>query len=356
MPMLPSMTTAVLTTALQRARVTWRGQLAVLAIGILLLGIVAGIGWQAPLLAGLVSMLLIGAATFAAGLEPAQLTRAGAREQVGRFGQRIPRLAAQVAAAYAPIVVLGFAAMQAASIHPLIGLVLLPFVFGVAVLTAPLGALAVGGAAAGDEAWLPLAGLRALRERPAAMLLATIVGGVLVALAALPVTLLGFVLTATLGPLGMLGMGIVGAGIAPLAGCWVYAFWRCSGAAVTVRARSASTPAEPSGALEAFASPWLDGPSWTVTLEPGTVWGTWVRLEAAAQVAIRVTWSGALAPQVAVGREDGSWMDPGQPVQNGQPLPVSLPAGNSYLQVGCREAAPQAVTMTMLVRAAAVAA
>lgn len=339
--MLAAMVTAVLSRTLRHARDSWRGQICVLLAGgvvFALLDQIAGYGIGSGVASALAITLMLGAAVQAVGLE---LDAALA-----------PRLIVQAFAATAPALLAGWVLLEVAGAVPVVGLLLVAMLFPLLLASAVVSMLAICAVAGGDRGWVPLVAWRTFAAQPMRLLGTFIVGMVALGMTAVPIVLVGFVLNAVAGFIGTFFAALAAAAIVPLVGCFALAMWEHADPPTLDIVPA--TP-EPAGALEAFATPWVDGPSWTVTLEPGTVWGTWVRLEAAANIAIRVAWSGMVPPRLAVGGEDGTWLDPGQPVTNGEAIPAMLPAGNSYLQIGCIDAAPQAVTMTMLVRVATAA-
>lgn len=363
--MLPSMATSVLASALRHARDSWLGQLGVLALGAVVFTVVSaatgmgGLGGQA--LGGMVAtVLLLASAVRAADLQEDELSIERLLGELAELAGLAPRLLAQVGLSAGPVLVVGFLVLELAGALPLVGLLLMPVAFAVAVASAPVALLSIVGVTRGDLHWWPMYGWHALRTQPGRMLLTTLVGAVVTAMAAVPVVLMGFVVTATAGPLGMLGLGLASASIGPLAGCWALALWEHVGydGATTARAEPAAPAGIQAHAAAAFAAPeapWLDGPSWDVAVEPGAVWGTWIRIETAADVAFRLAWTGSVSPQLALGAEDGTWRMPGVASSSGDVIPASLPAGDTYVQVACGDDAAQAIAITMLVRGIAAA-
>jgi hypothetical protein len=353
MPMGWAMAISILASALRHARDSWRGQLALLLVGALVASVVETIGVAQGFVLPAAMLALVAAAVRAAARQPTQ---------VAVFA---PRLASQLVLALAPVALVGLATLQLASSLEVVGLLLIVVMFPLAIASALVALLATTAVVRGDRDWMPRVAMRVLRVRPLGLLGAFIVGCVALALVAVPVMLVGFVLTSLLGPLGMIGLGIASAAVVPLTGCWALAAWKQAGGeeilAASAAAAAAATVARAEAAPDlaaAFglgATPWVAGPSWNAQLQPGAPWGTWVQLPAASEVALQVSWSGSLAPQLAIGREDGTWTVPIQLVEPGALVPMMLLAGNSYLQLTGFDPGVQAIAVVLHARASAAA-
>lgn len=366
--MIPAMATSVLASALRHARDSWQGQLGVLAIGAIMLGTnvatgAAGTDMVPRLVIGFVELLMLLAASIrAAEARYEDLSVELLIDELVTIVGMLPRLLAQATIAASPAVVLGMLALQLAGMVPMLGLLLIPFVFIAWAIALPMMLLAIAAVVHGDRSWLPRAAIRAVRRQPGVLVLGALVGVVASAVASLPIVLIGLVFTAVAGWPGVFGSGLAAGAFVPWLGCWMLAQYRAAGVVVahpavhvtdTDAGWSAGVATEPP-MFEPV--PWVEGPAWDVAVEPGSVWGTWVRLEAGAHVAFRLAWTGSVPPQLLLAVEDGTWTAPGAVARPGDVVEVVLPAGNTYVQVGSTDAAAQAITITMLVRGAAVAA
>jgi hypothetical protein len=371
----------------RRARASWRGQLMVLAAGAVLLGLTLLGGGDAAdlqqrMLVGSVEVLLLIAAS----------TRMALHDEAGYDGDAtsvgyevllvLPRLLTQVGTVLGIPIVVTWLAMQVASATPALGDISVPVAFAVYVFTLGPALLAISAVVQHDRDWLPRSTFRALRGRQLAIAGIVLAGGVAACCVALPLVLLGFVVNAVGGMLGFLGAGLAAAGTLPLLGCGALATWRALGAVVTTRTLdededAATSPAIGSGvdlatafgastapaapaALAAPAAPepvttWMDGPSWDVAIEPGAVWGTWIRIDAPSVLGFRLTWHGGPAPELAFASEAGTWTRTEPLRASGDVLQAALPAGSTYVQVTSRAPTAQAVTVGMLVPPAAAA-
>jgi hypothetical protein len=244
--------------------------------------------------------------------------------------------------------------MLVAGPQPLLALLLVPIAFTVVGITLAPVLLSVAAVVHGDVRWAPTTAFRVTRLQPWRLALAMLVGMTAAAMAAVPLVLAAFVLGALNDWIGVLASGLAATALVPWLGCGALAMWRATGATV-----DAGTPAEPQLDVQQVASAfgslqpqWVDGPSWDTAIEPGATWGTWIRLEVAASVALRVTWSGMTVPDLQLCTEAGAWWSPGVPARSGDAVAVQLPAGNTYVQLGARDAVAQAVSLTLLVPAA----
>jgi hypothetical protein len=230
----------------------------------------------------------------------------------------------------APMVVLMVAVGFAARLHPLLGLLLVPVAFVACALLAGPAALIPGAIAAGDRAWLPRRALTAARAMPWRLAGIVLIGSVLVALAMLPAVLGGLLLTAVLGPLGFVGYGIGAAVGMPIIGIASTLLWARIGEAPNM---AASIEAAAVG-RSAAAPAWLPGPSWHAAFDSSGMWGTWLQMPAAGEVAVQVVVPPGLPMRALLHGADGAWVDCGElPAMGAPPLVVSLAAGATWLQL-----------------------
>lgn len=355
--MLASMATTVLSSAIRHARASWLGQLGVLALGAVLLGLIVASGglgtdlMARTAVAALEIVILIAMSVRMAHVRPEELGIGVVADELMETVALVPRLLAQVGVAASPALALGGIAMLAAGAVPVVSLLLVPIVIAAWLCAAPVSLLAIVAVVHGDRSWVPRIAWDAARARPGPLLLAALVGWVVASIAALPLVLVGFVVTAVAGGAGLLGSGLAAAAIVPFTGCWALACWEHAGAVVEAPPLAAAEPT-PTGAgpIPVQHVPWVDGPAWNVAIEPHAVWGTWVRLDAPAEVGFRLSWTGTEPPRLLLGLEDGTWMDPGAFLRPGAVVVAPLADGNTYLQVGVAGDAAQAVTLTMLMR------
>ncbi len=363
------MVTTTLVDTLRRARASWRGQLAVLVVGSVLLGLTLLGGGDAAdlqlrILVGSTWVLLL----VAASIRVALVAEAELEDELPAVGYEVlkmlPRLLTQVGLIVAFPMIVTWLAMQLASAMPVLGLLTFPAAFAVVVFTAGPALLAMCAVVMHDRDWLPRSTLHAVRGRQAAIAGIVLAGGVAAGMAALPLALIGFVLNAVGGMLGFAGIGLVAAGILPWIGCGALATWRAIGASVDA-ASGGEVPAaasHPASVLDtdvaaafglaptpAPVTTWLDGPAWDVAIEPGAAWGTWIRIETPSVLGFRLSWHGGTAPLVAFASEAGAWTHPDPVWASGDVLQAALPAGSTYVQVTSRAAAAQAVTLNLLV-------
>jgi hypothetical protein len=351
---------ALMSTSLRLALASWRGQLAVLGCGAVLLGLTllgASDGGYLPLRAAvaMVTWLLLVAMSLRAAL--ATVEEYLWQDTVAELGEGLtllPRLLAQGGFAALPAIISCALTMLVAGPMPLLALLLVPIAFVVVGVTLAPVLLSVAAVVHGDMRWVPATAFGVTRAQPWRLALATIVGLSAAAMAAVPLVLAGIVLGALNDWIGVLASGLAASSLVPWLGCGALAMWRASGSAVDAGAAAAEEfdVAQVATAFGSLQPQWVDGPSWDTALEPGATWGTWIRLEAAANVALRVAWSGIAAPDVQLCTEAGVWWSPGVPARSGAAVPVQLPAGNTYVQLGARDAAAQALTLTLLVAAA----
>jgi hypothetical protein len=363
------MVTSTLVDALQRARASWRGQLALLGIGSLLLGLTlvggtdAGdLQWRVPI--GVVEAILL----VAASIRMALVAEAGYDGDVADVAHdtlmAAPRLVAQAGLVALVPVAATWVGLQATSLMTALGLVMVPLAFAVAVLAAGPMLLATCAVVLGDRAWLPRSTWRALHGRHVRVAMVVLAGGVAAAMAAVPFVLVGFVVMALGGWLGILGAGLGAASAIPWLGCGALATWRAIGGTVDLAhgtsaeeadelspnvaaAFGAATP----GSAVAPAAPtsWMAGPAWDVAVEPGAVWGTWIRIDAPSVLGFRVEWHAGSPPELAFASEAGTWTRPGVLGASGEVLQASLPAGSTYVQVTSTSPTAQALTVALLV-------
>lgn len=354
MPMPPPMTMQVLSDALRLARASWTGQLLLLAVGAVLLGVTmhgASSGEHLPLriLVGSAELVVLLGAAARLAIRSSDGRPSSAVALTAELAPLAPRLVVQVATCAAPAVVVTWLALWTASLHPLLGLAGIPLaLLAVIMVQAPL-LLAAAAVVHGDPAWLPRSTWLLLRGRAWHLAGLTMVGIAGTCALALPLVVVGVVLAAVLGPLGLLGSGLALVAAVPWLGCGAVAAWRATGGDDAV-------PDTEDASTEPTAIAWMDGPAWDVAIAAGSNWGTWIRIEAAATVGIRVTWSDGPAPALALASEAGTWTSPGDPVASGSIVPVALPAGSTYIQLGARSATPQQCALALLVPPAATAA
>ncbi len=354
------MVTSTLVDTSHRVCASWRGQLAVLAAGTMLLGLtLAGggdaAGLQLRILLGSVELLLLIAASARMALN-AEAGYDGDPESVALDIVRyLPRLLAQVGLIIAVPAAVLWLALQAASMASVLGLVTVPLAFAVFVFALGPALLAIAAVVQHDRDWIPRSTFVALRGRHLRVVALVLGGGVAAACAILPLALIGFVINAVAGMLGFVGIGLVAVGAVPLLGCGALAAWRALDGSVAdvaesePAAREAVDIAAAFGAAPAPVTTWLDGPSWDVAVEPGAAWGTWIRIEAASVMGFRVTWHVGDAPQVAFASEAGTWTQAGPLIASGDVLQASLPAGSTYVQLTSRASVAQALTIGLLV-------
>ncbi len=378
MPMGVVMVTTILVDAFRRALASWRGQLVVLAVGTLLLGLTFGVATGAGdlllrMVVGWVEVVvLLGASVRMAVLAEAGYEfepENGAFDLAAEVLGDAPRLLAQVGVLTLVPLAACWAALQLISMAAMLGFVLVPLMFVVLLLSGGPALLAVSAVVLGDRDWLPRAAVRAARPRLGLVTRSAIAGGVVASLAAVPLALFGFVAMSVLGMFGFAGTGLVAAGSIPWIGCGALALWRAVGAtigtsegqgddhaAAALGARDADATAAVAAAFGAApATSWLPGPTWDVAIDAGAVWGTWIRIEAASVMGFRVSWNGGPAPDLTFASEAGSWTDPGTLGASGSVLQAAMPAGSTYVQLSSQASAAQAVTLELLVPAAAAA-
>lgn len=370
------MVTSTLVDTLARVRASWRGQLAVLAVGAVLLGLtLLGGGDAADLqlrvLVGSLEVLVL----VAISIRMALVAEAGYDGDLPSVGldvvAMLPRLLTQVGLIVAFPMVVSWLALQLASLLPALGLLTVPVAFAVLVFATGPAMLAMCAVVLHDRDWLPRSTIRAVRGRQVLVAGIVLAGGVAACMAALPLVLVGFVLNAVGGMLGFTGVGLVAAGTLPWIGCGALATWRAIGATIEpaadapVAAGAATTqlpagmdlaaafgiaPTSPAAAAApAPVTTWLDGPTWDVAVDPGAVWGTWIRIEAPSVLGFRVSWHGGAAPELAFASEAGAWTHPDPVRTSGDVLQAALPAGSTYVQITSRASAAQAVTLNLLV-------
>ncbi len=358
------MVTNVLVDAGRRLVASWRGQLVVLALGTGLLGLTmfeaGGAGdVQLRLLVGTFEGILLLAASIRMALI-AEHGYDGDLESVAFDVLRmLPRLVTNVGAIAVVPIVVGWLALQLASLVPVVGLVTIPIAFVVAVFCWNPALLAACAVVLGERRWLPYAALRAIRGRQVQLVLLAVAGAVIAAMIALPLVVVGFVLVSMGGMIGLLGTGLAAGAIIPYVGCGALATWRTLGATVDVPVAPTHGDADHdvdvdvAAAFQSAATPapvtWLEGPAWDVAVEPGAVWGTWIRIEAASVLGVRVSWSGTAAPELAFASEAGVWTKPGELAASGDIVQVAIQAGSTYIQVTSRSTSSQAITVGLLV-------
>lgn len=365
----PSMVTSTIVRALALAGNSWRGQLAVLAVG----GIVLGVSTQGAsggdrdlvLQAAVVAiaMLLLAAASVrAASLRHGAVNGELLVDELETIAPMLPRLLVHAGLCVAPVIGCVLLAMGAANLHPLLGLVMVPIVFAVLAATGAPTMLAVVAVLHGEQAWLPRGAVAAVRRAPWRLSSTAIAGTVATLVCALPVTLVGLVVSTAGGWIGTFGSGLVFASTVPGWSCCALALWRDADVDVVASQVESAPVAGQVRPAPSFMAPgqavaaWVEGPTWDVALEPSAAWGTWIRLESEAQAAFRIAWSGEGAPQLALATEDGTWSLPGDPVESGSVVATVVPAGNTYVRVVARGAVAQALSITMLVAHAEAAA
>ncbi|MCW2920422.1 MAG: hypothetical protein JWL76_296 [Thermoleophilia bacterium] len=367
------MVTSTLVDTLRRARASWRGQLTVLAAGAVLLGLTLFRGGDAGdlrlrILVGSVELLLL----IAVSIRVALATEAGYDDDLQDAAYEVftdlPRLMTQVGSVAVVPIAATWLALRSASMVPVLGLLTVPLAFAVFVFTIGPVLLATCAVVHHDRGWLPRSALRALRGHHLRVVAIMLGGGVAASFAVLPLALVGLVLNAIGGMFGFAGVGLVAASMIPLLGCGALATWRALGAQVDQgrqHAEGAGMHGDPSGGVDmatafgvapavaagvpAPVTTWLDGPTWDVAVEPGAVWGTWIRIDAPSVLGFRVAWHGGAAPDVAFASEAGVWTQAGAIGRSGDVLQAALPAGSTYVQVTSRASVAQALTLALLV-------
>ena len=371
------MVMSTLVDTVRRARASWRGQLAVLAAGAVLLGLTLFGGGDAAdlplrMLVGSIELLLL----VAASIRMALTTEAGYEGDLASVGFDVlgylPRLVAQVGLIVAFPIVVAWLALQLASAMPVLGLLTVPIAFAVLVFAVGPALLATSAVVHHDRHWLPRSTLRAIRGRQLRVAAIVLCGGVAAACVALPLVLFGLVLNAVGGIIGFAGVGLAAGSMVPWFGCGALAMWRALGGTATLVVDDQDAAAPPAleggvgvatafgvapSAPSALATPgapapvttWLDGPTWDVAVEPGAAWGPWIRIEVPSVLGFRVTWHGGAAPDLAFASEAGAWTSTDPLTASGQVLQAALPAGSTYVQVTSRAHAAQAFTVSLLV-------
>lgn len=339
--------------ALELARGSWRAQLCVLAIGALLLGVVTmgatngshfGIRMAASLF---IVMLLTAVSVRAAALRYEEVNSQLLVDELETVAPMLSRLFVHVGVCLAPAVLAVSATLTGAQLHPLLGLVLVPVAFAVVAATLAPATLALVSVMHGERGWLPGAAIRSFRTSPGPMTVTVLAGSVVALLAALPLAVAGLVFAAVGGFASSLGVGLALSAVVPWWGSFALALWQVADVEVSdAAAVEAHAPAAP-GDPASEAAQWSEGPRWNVALEPTAAWGSWVRLEAPALVALTVGWSGSGAPRLALADEAGAWISPGELARPGDAVTVQLPAGNTYLQLTSTAAGAQAIAVSM---------
>lgn len=333
-----SMGTALLTTTARLVLASWRGQLALLGAGVLVLGaLLHGVTDGGLVAARIVASLLVGVVIAFASATVAAAGRAPLRATLdpALVARRVQRLLVQVMAAAMPAAVAVVLALSGANIHPLVGLLMLPIAFAACAACASLVLLAIAAVADGHDRWLPISAWRTFRGSPWRLTGVVVAGGVAASVVVLPFVLTGLVVMAIGSLLGPLGTGLAAGAVLPLIGSSAIAVWRASGVD--------PVPAAPSV---------IAGPSWVVRLEAGGAWGTWVRLDRATDLQVRVEWTGVPGPDLAVADEAGRWRRPPAPAASGDRVVVNVPAGNSYLHLGSTGTDVQNCRVSLLVEVA----
>lgn len=351
---------AALTDALRMLRACWLDQLIVLGIGAIVVGAVQVAGFptmMVQLLASTTAMLVLVALSAKVALR----SKAGYDTIVSDLpGDALlvaPQMIVQGLLALSPIAAAWWIGMAAATLHPLLGLLSLPLALACSmVLLGPL-LLVPAAVAAGDRSWIPRSVYSVARRSWRQLLVGTPVVIVLASMAALPLVLVGIVLTSQLGALSFLGTGLSAVSIVPWLGLGSVAAWRAlDGARVAADLQDAGSvdeqPLTSFDALVATNEPlWVDGPSWDVAVDAGAVWGTWLRMSTASQVAVRIQWHDGAAPSLSLADQAGTWQRPGDPSSSGEAVRVALPPGDTYLQLQSQSSAAQAMSITLLLPA-----
>ncbi len=359
------MTNAVWKRTLRLLRVSARGQLMLLAIGVVALSLpalggdrlgsstivrVAVEGCVALLLAAL-SMRLAVRGERGYDTEPSDLP--------GDVLALLPRLVAQLTLAIGPFAFALWGAMQLGGAVDLLGFLLVPLVGMIVTAFAPALAVFVTAAvASGDVGWTPRVALETARaSKPAAFGVVWLLLAATTAFA-LPASLVALVFVVQVPHAGFVAFGLATSVAIPIIGCGGLALWREVGGVEQVLDAALAMP----GGADLVQAPreapgiedaWVDGPAWDIAIDAGTTWGTWLRLATPTRAAIRVTWSGVGAPGLSLSGTDGVWWRPGDPPQSGAAVVVDLPAGDTYLQLESRSPAAQAMSIVLLLPAAA---
>lgn len=353
--MVHAMTAAAMTRSLERARRSWRGQLAVVGLGALLLApVLHGISDGGQTLARSIVVfiellaLLVGSVRIAGGAHSGSFARESAV-----LARLLPRALAQAIVVIAPLVTLVALAMRLSGLAPLLVLVVVPIALASAAVTSTLLLLVAGASGAGDELWLPRRSLRAMRDAPLQVLLAGVVGGVAACAASLPLVVVALVLGALAGPAGAVGAGLAFSAVVACLGCVAYALWSVAGCAVDHPADPHLVDGVP-GSRGGLG--WAEAGSWQVALEPGVASGGWVQLEFPSLVVLQLRWTGATPPELSLVQPDGATIAVQAATAGGDQFTASLPAGPTWVQLRSRAAHPQVSSITMHVAAAAHAA
>jgi hypothetical protein len=358
----------VLSNTLRLARASWRGQLVVMGLATILLGVLtrgatSGAFLQVrEVVVCAAAIALVTASARVATQPQLYVSRETLEREARALQELLPRAMAQAGIAALPSIVLVMLSQLLVHLNALFGLLVVPVAFaGEVVLAAPI-LLAVAAVVHGDRAWVPTAAFAATARAPLSLAGTVLCGSVAAGSACLPLIVVGLVLAAVLGPLSLIGAGLAAASMMPWMGAGALALWTTSGATISVTededddGAAHGTVAAAFGADPAAVAPaWVDGPSWQVTVQPGVAWGTWLRMAAPSAAAFRVAWSEGPAPSIALGSEAGAWVQPGELAANGAAVVAAMEAGNTYLRVDLRGALPQNVAITMLLPAAAAA-
>lgn len=342
-------------------------QLVVLGVACVPLGIVAAL--LEAMVLPVVAMAALGWIVFICVLVAAVDVARGRTITPAVAARRLPKLApravVQASIATAPMLVAAGVFMVLGSVQPLVALALVPLGLVLVPLAIAAAMLAIVAVVHGDAAWVPVVALRTLHPRWWRLAGLVVAAAVPIAFAALPIMLVGALARILLGPLGMLGTGLMLASCVPFCAAVAVATWRALGGGVLTRSDEApiaptvETPAAPA----AMVPTWQPGPTWQVELDPRHPWGTWVELppaatQAAHTVGVIVEVAGAPMPRLLTCDAAGAWLEWPMPATSGSVLPITLGAGASYLQLQATAPVASQVRMTLatLVYAPSVAA
>lgn len=290
-----------------------------------------------------ISVALVGwvvlVAAFVASVDVARGRTMTLERVVRRLPHLLPRALAQSSITAAPILVVVGLFVVMGGIQPLLALALVPIALVVATFALTATMLALVAVVHGDAEWVPLVALGMLRRRPWRLAGLVVAAAVPIAFAALPAMLVGAIAQILLGPLGALGTGLMVASFVPFGAVLGLATWRVLGGRMLTRCDDAPIAATPAAQHTATAAPsWQPGPFWQVELDPVQPWGTWIELPAAAvgaahTVGIMVEAVGVTMPRLLTCDTAGAWLEWPVPATGGTVLPITLPAGASYLQL-----------------------
>ena len=311
-------------------------------------------------------------------LEPGRMLRALAGAAVGS----VPAVGAVVSF------------WTAATVHPLLGFLVLPVATVLVSLSvAPmLWGIGEGSRSARTATWKPAGAYAAVRSSGVVRVsFVACIAASLCLLASLPIALAGFLLMALLGPVGSIGMGVALAAWIPGMGALACSMRReiastddgaqdaglVEGASafgallgldvgapvaareIAVAPPTTAPPAGPPGApatpLLAVPAGWSRGMAWDVTLDAGAMWGEWFSTPTPTELAVRCAWSNGSAPELAICDSAGVWVALPTLAESGHATRVNVPAGAFHLRATAPDGVPRAMRIEVLLPTPAVA-